>query len=166
MLVTRVRDFIGGHLVAEFRGQGNQRIGAVDAKSLYEWYQRFDDVENLLRDLNRKENCDISAAGAAEIYNLAASRNGMDFVEHNKALCMLSILIDTHLLQEITARLPGRIDSAATSFASVSDLSNAMRRASVAHGEHKKRIGKADANWPDWYAEYMVREQSGGELPQ
>src|SRR5271155_3508124 len=70
------------------------------------------------------------------------------------------------LLQEITARLPGRIDSAATSFASASDLASAMRRASAAHGEHEKRIGKADANWPDWYAEYMVREQSGGELPQ
>ena len=70
------------------------------------------------------------------------------------------------LFQEITARLPGRIDSAATTFASVSDLANAMRRASVAHGEHEKRIGKADANWPDWYAAYMVAEQAGKELPQ
>jgi catechol 2,3-dioxygenase-like lactoylglutathione lyase family enzyme len=69
------------------------------------------------------------------------------------------------LFQEITARLPGRIDSAATTFASVKDLANAMRRASVAHGEHEKRIGAADANWPDWYAEYLVREQSGEKLP-
>jgi catechol 2,3-dioxygenase-like lactoylglutathione lyase family enzyme len=70
------------------------------------------------------------------------------------------------LFQEITARLPGRIDSAETKFASVKDLANAMRRASVAHGEHEKRIGAADANWPDWYAEYMVREQSGEKLPE
>ncbi len=70
------------------------------------------------------------------------------------------------LFQEITARLPGRIDSAATSFASVSDLANAMRRAEAAHGEHEKRTGKADANWPDWYAAYMVAEQSGKDLPQ
>ena len=70
------------------------------------------------------------------------------------------------LFQEITARLPGRIDSAATTFASVKDLAEAMRRASVAHGEHEKRIGAADANWPDWYAEYMVREQSGEKLPE
>ena len=70
------------------------------------------------------------------------------------------------LLQEITTRLPGRIDSSTTNFASVSDLANAMRRASVAHGEHEKRIGQADPNWPDWYAEYMVREQNGQELPQ
>jgi catechol 2,3-dioxygenase-like lactoylglutathione lyase family enzyme len=70
------------------------------------------------------------------------------------------------LFQEITARLPGRIDSAATTFASVSDLASAFRRAAAAHGEHEKRIGAADPNWPDWYAEYMVREQSGQELPQ
>ena len=70
------------------------------------------------------------------------------------------------LLQEITTRLPGRIDSAATTFGSASDLAEAMRRASVAHGEHEQRIGEADANWPDWYAAYMAAEQSGEELPK
>jgi catechol 2,3-dioxygenase-like lactoylglutathione lyase family enzyme len=69
------------------------------------------------------------------------------------------------LFQEVTTRLPGRVDHAATSFASVSDLAAAMRRASAAHGEHEKRIGAADANWPDWYARYMVAEQAGTELP-
>ena len=70
------------------------------------------------------------------------------------------------LFQEITTRLPGRIDPAATSFASATDLASALRRAEAAHGEHEKRIGKADPNWPDWYAEYMVHEQAGEELPQ
>jgi len=69
------------------------------------------------------------------------------------------------LFQEITTRLPGRVEAAATSFASASDLADAMRRASAAHGEHEKRIGQADANWPDWYARYMVAEQAGTELP-
>jgi catechol 2,3-dioxygenase-like lactoylglutathione lyase family enzyme len=69
------------------------------------------------------------------------------------------------LLQEITARLPGRVEAAATSFSSVSDLASAMRRASVAHGEHEKRTGEADPDWPDWYAAYMVAEQAGTELP-
>jgi len=69
------------------------------------------------------------------------------------------------LLQEITTRLPGRVDPATTSFGSASDLASAMRRASIAHGEHEKRIGQADANWPDWYARYMVAEQAGTELP-
>jgi len=70
------------------------------------------------------------------------------------------------LLQEVTTRLPGRIDSATTAFGSASDLANAMRRASVAHGEHEKRMGgEYDVNWPDWYAAYMVAEQAGTELP-
>ena len=71
------------------------------------------------------------------------------------------------LFQEITNRLPGRVDPATTSFASASDLASALRRASEAHGEHEKRNGgQRDENWPDWYAEYMVREQAGEELPQ
>jgi predicted enzyme related to lactoylglutathione lyase len=69
------------------------------------------------------------------------------------------------LLQEITTRLPGRIDPAATSFASASDLSKALQRAAAAHGEHEARIGREDPDWPDWYAEYIVREQAGEELP-
>ena len=70
------------------------------------------------------------------------------------------------LFQEVTMRLPGRIDSATTSFASASDLASALRRAAAAHGQHEARKGQADKNWPDWYAEYMVREQSGKDLPQ
>src|SRR5947207_6342427 len=70
------------------------------------------------------------------------------------------------LVQEITTRLPGRIDSAATTFNSVSNLSSALRRAEAAHGEHEKRTGQRDTNWPDWYARYMVAEQAGTELPQ
>jgi len=70
------------------------------------------------------------------------------------------------LLQEITTRLPGRVDSAATSFGSASDLASAFRRAEAAHGEHEKRTGgQRDENWPDWYAAYMVAEQAGMELP-
>jgi catechol 2,3-dioxygenase-like lactoylglutathione lyase family enzyme len=70
------------------------------------------------------------------------------------------------LLQEITTRLPGRIDLAETTFASVNTLASALRRAEAAHGEHEKRIGQHDANWPDWYAAYMVAEQTGQKLPQ
>ncbi len=70
------------------------------------------------------------------------------------------------LLQEVTTRLPGRIDSGMTTFASANDLASALRRAEAAHGEHEKRTGQRDANWPAWYAAYMVAEQSGKELPQ
>jgi hypothetical protein len=68
------------------------------------------------------------------------------------------------LFQEITARLPGRVDGD-TTFTSSTELASALRRAAAAHGEHEKRIGKQDADWPDWYAEYIVREQAGKELP-
>ena len=70
------------------------------------------------------------------------------------------------LFQEITTRLPGRIDATATTFASANDLASAFRRAEAAHGEHEKRTGQRDANWPEWYAAYMVAEQSGKDLPQ
>ncbi|HVU92366.1 MAG TPA: VOC family protein [Jatrophihabitans sp.] len=69
------------------------------------------------------------------------------------------------LMQEITTRLPGRVDPAATTFASTSDLAAALRRAAAAHGEHEARTGQEDPNWPDWYADYLVREQAGVELP-
>jgi hypothetical protein len=69
------------------------------------------------------------------------------------------------LLQEVTDRLPGRLDPDITSFNSALDLAGALRRAATAHGEHEKRIGRTDPNWPDWYAGYMVRERSGQELP-
>ena len=68
------------------------------------------------------------------------------------------------LIQEVTRRLPGRVE-AATAFASAADLEDALRRAAAAHGEHEKRTGQADENWPDWYARYMVAEQAGTELP-
>ena len=69
------------------------------------------------------------------------------------------------LLQEITNRLPGRIDTGVTSFGSAGDLASALRRAAAAHGVHETRIGGPDANWPDWYAKYMAAEQAGTELP-
>jgi len=70
------------------------------------------------------------------------------------------------ILQEITQRLPGRIDSGVTSYGSVSDLIAALIRAATAHGEHEKRIGAADPEWPVWYAAYMAAEQAGAELPK
>ena len=69
------------------------------------------------------------------------------------------------LLQEVTARLPGRVDADGTTFTSPAELASALRRAEAAHGEHEKRTGKRDEDWPNWYAEYIVREQAGKPLP-
>ena len=70
------------------------------------------------------------------------------------------------LLQQVTQRLPGRVDGNSTNFSSSADLAAALRRAAMAHGEHEKRTGGHDANWPDWYAEHIAREQAGKPLPE
>jgi GDP-D-mannose 3', 5'-epimerase len=99
MVVTGGGGFIGGNLVADLRRQGFEKIRSVDIKPLHEWYQQFDDVENLVLDLNLKESCEQAARQAHTVFNLAANMGGMGFNENNKALCMLSVLINTHMLQ-------------------------------------------------------------------
>src|SRR5215212_9309611 len=91
--------FIGGHLVARLREEGFTRIRSVDVKPLEQWYQTFDDVENVVADLQLRDECQAACRGASEVYNLACDMGGMGFIENNKALCMLSVLINTHLLQ-------------------------------------------------------------------
>jgi catechol 2,3-dioxygenase-like lactoylglutathione lyase family enzyme len=123
---------------------------------------------------NIKAACDVLVAAGVEVGEVfhlspAGAVPGPD--PENRSYGSFALFSDpdgnTWLLQEITTRRPGRIDSAATSFASASDLASAFRRAEAAHGEHEKRTGgQRDENWPDWYAAYMVAEQSGGELPQ
>jgi nucleoside-diphosphate-sugar epimerase len=90
--------FIGGHLVADLLRQGHRNIRAVDIKPFSEWYQRFPEVENLQLDLQDKSACETSLRGARIVYNLAADMGGMGFIENNRCLCMLSVLINTHLL--------------------------------------------------------------------
>lgn len=90
--------FIGGHLVRELRRQGYARIRSVDIKPQTQWYQRFDDVDNLVLDLQDSEACETAVQGANQVYNLAADMGGMGFIELNKARCMLSVLINTNLL--------------------------------------------------------------------
>jgi nucleoside-diphosphate-sugar epimerase len=99
ILVAGGGGFIGGHLVAYFRNHGYKRIRSVDVKPLNEWYQVFDDVENVQADLKLRDVCQNACRGASEVYNLAADMGGMGFIENNKALCMLSVLINTHVLQ-------------------------------------------------------------------
>jgi GDP-D-mannose 3', 5'-epimerase len=98
IVVCGAGGFIGGHLVSDLRRQGYTRIRAVDVKPPDEWYQRFPDVQNLVLDLKDKANCYAAVQGSAQVYNLAADMGGMGFIETHKALCMLSVLINTHLL--------------------------------------------------------------------
>jgi GDP-D-mannose 3', 5'-epimerase len=98
ILVAGGGGFIGGHLVADLLRRGFTNIRSVDIKPIDDWYQVFDGVENLVADLKEKEACRDACRGAREVYNLAADMGGMGFIENNKALCMLSVLINTHLL--------------------------------------------------------------------
>ena len=113
----------------------------------------------------------LAAAGieVSEVYHLGPGGRADGLDPDRRSYSSRAVVRDpdgnTWLVQEVTTRLPGRIDASATSFGSVSDLANAMRRAEAAHGEHEKRTGQADANWPDWYASYMIAEQAGTKLP-
>jgi catechol 2,3-dioxygenase-like lactoylglutathione lyase family enzyme len=114
---------------------------------------------------------ELATAGVKvdEVYHLSAEgRSDGPDPEHGSYRSYASFSDpdgNSWLLQEVTTRLPGRVDAASTSFGTASDLASAMRRASVAHGEHEKRTGERDENWPAWYAAYMVAEQAGTALP-
>jgi nucleoside-diphosphate-sugar epimerase len=95
--------FIGGHLVSSLRARGFRRIRSVDVKPLDQWYQRLPEVENRVLDLSDREACRQAVRDVRQVYNLAADMGGMGFIENNKALCMLSVLINTHLLLESRA---------------------------------------------------------------
>jgi nucleoside-diphosphate-sugar epimerase len=103
ILVCGAGGFIGGHLVADLLRRGHRRVRAVDIKPFDEWYQRMPQAENLRLDLQDKTKCETAVRGADQVYNLAADMGGMGFIEANKGLCMLSVLINTHLLMAARA---------------------------------------------------------------
>src|SRR5580704_11545446 len=90
--------FIGGYLVSHLLQQGHRNVRSIDVKPLGEWYQVFEGAENVVADLKELDACRAACEGATTVYNLAADMGGMGFIENNKALCMLSVLINTHLL--------------------------------------------------------------------
>src|SRR5678815_5382848 len=98
IVVCGAGGFIGGHLVGDLLRQGRRNIRAVDQKPFDDWYQIFPEVENLQLDLQQREACETSVRDATQVYKLAADMGGMGFIENNRALCMLSVLINTHLV--------------------------------------------------------------------
>jgi GDP-D-mannose 3',5'-epimerase len=98
VVVCGAGGFIGGHLVKALQANGAAEIRAVDCKPVDEWYQRTAGVENLSLDLKDKRNCFLAAEGADAVFQLAADMGGMGFIENNRALCMLSVLVNTHML--------------------------------------------------------------------
>jgi GDP-D-mannose 3', 5'-epimerase len=98
VVVTGAGGFIGGHLIGDLRRLGCQSVRAVDVKPIGEWHQSFADADNRQLDLRDRKACDEAAAGASEIYNLACDMGGMGFIETHKAECMISVLVNTHML--------------------------------------------------------------------
>src|SRR5277367_3247524 len=149
--------FIGGALVASLREQGYKHIRAVDIKPLGHWYQRFTDVENLVLDLNEKENCEIAARGAHDIYNLAANMGGMGFIEHNKALCMLSVLINTHMLQAAMKHGVSRYFYASSACVYNGDRQKSFEAPSLKEEDAYPALAEDGYGWEKLFSERMCR---------
>src|ERR1700680_3633251 len=156
-VVTGAGGFIGGSLVAALRQQHRAPIRAVDVKPLDDWYQRFDDVENLALDLNLKENCETVAHGAYEIYNLAANMGGMGFIEANKALCMLSVLINTHMLQAALKNGTKRFFYASSACVYNGDKQKTFEAPSLKEEDAYPALAEDGYGWEKLFSERMCR---------
>src|SRR5271169_3578751 len=157
ILVAGAGGFIGGALVALLRKQGYRDLRAVDVKPFDEWYQRFDDVENLSLDLNLKENCETAAKGAVEIYNLAANMGGMGFIEQNKALCMLSVLINTHMLQAALLHGTKRFFYASSACVYNADKQKTFEAPSLKEEDAYPALAEDGYGWEKLFSERMCR---------
>jgi GDP-D-mannose 3',5'-epimerase len=157
VVVTGAGGFIGGNFVAWLRAQGCQRIRAVDVKPAGEWYQQFSDVENLCLDLNQKENCERAADGASDIYNLAANMGGMGFIEQNKALCMLSVLINTHMLQAAVKHRVKRYFYASSACVYNGDKQKTFEAPSLKEEDAYPALAEDGYGWEKLFSERMCR---------
>ena len=149
--------FIGGHLVADLLAQGHQRIRAVDIKPMDEWYQLFPGVENLQLDLADKRACETAARDAAVVYNLAADMGGMGFIENNRALCMLSVLINTHLLMAAQAAGVQRYFYASSACVYAADKQSAELGIPLRESDAYPALPEDGYGWEKLFSERMCR---------
>lgn len=157
IVVTGAGGFIGGSLIAALRARGYTSIRAVDLKPRGTWYQEFDDVENLTLDLNLIENCETAARGASEIYNLAANMGGMGFIEHNKALCMLSVLINTHMLQAALKHGAQRFFYSSSACVYNADKQKTFEAPSLKEEDAYPAMAEDGYGWEKLFSERMCR---------
>jgi GDP-D-mannose 3',5'-epimerase len=156
-VVTGAGGFIGGALVASLREQGCKPIRAVDIKPVNEWYQLFNDVENVSLDLNLKETCEIASNGAKEIYNLAANMGGMGFIENNKALCMLSVLINTQMLQAAQKLGVERYFYSSSACVYNADKQESFEAPSLKEADAYPALAEDGYGWEKLFSERMCR---------
>jgi len=157
VVVAGAGGFIGGNLISTLRTQGHKRIRGVDTKPLEEWYQHFDDVENLSLDLNLRENCEIASKDAYEVYNLAANMGGMGFIERNRALCMLSVLINTHMLQAALKYGVKRFFYSSSACVYNGDKQKAFEAPSLKEADAYPALAEDGYGWEKLFSERMCR---------
>ena len=157
VVVTGAGGFIGGNLVSALRARGHKRLRAVDGKPFDEWYQRFDDVENLSLDLKLKEHCETAAKGAHEIYNLAANMGGMGFIERNKALCMLSVLVNTHMLEAALTHGVDKFFYASSACVYNGDKQKTFEAPSLKEEDAYPALAEDGYGWEKLFSERMCR---------
>jgi nucleoside-diphosphate-sugar epimerase len=157
ILVTGAGGFIGGALISVLRNQGHRDIRGVDNKPFDHWYQRFEDVENVSLDLNLKEDCERAAEGASDIYNLAANMGGMGFIEANKALCMLSVLINTHMLQAARKHGVRRFFYASSACVYNGDKQKTFKAPSLKEEDAYPALAEDGYGWEKLFSERMCR---------
>jgi nucleoside-diphosphate-sugar epimerase len=157
ILVAGAGGFIGGALLSVLRKLGYRDLRGVDIKPFDQWYQRFDDVENLSLDLNLKENCERAAEGASDIYNLAANMGGMGFIEANKALCMLSVLINTHMLQAALNHRAERFFYASSACVYNGDKQKTFEAPSLKEADAYPALAEDGYGWEKLFSERMCR---------
>jgi len=149
--------FIGGHLVADLLRQGHRRIRVVDVKPFDEWYQLSPEVENLRMDLQEKEACDVASRDAAVVYNLAADMGGMGFIENNRALCMLSVLINTHLLMAARKYGVDHFFYASSACVYAADKQAAERNTPLKESDAYPAMPEDGYGWEKLFSERMCR---------
>jgi len=157
IVVAGAGGFIGGHLVASLRRQGFTRIRPVDIKPFDQWHQCYDDAENLQLDLRERDNCVWACHDAVEVYNLAADMGGMNFIAHNKTLCMLSVLINTHMLMAARDAGAYRYFYASSSCVYNTDRENCRDGHAIVESDAYPAMPQDGYGWEKLFSERMCR---------
>ena len=157
VVVTGAGGFIGGHLVAELLSRGHQRVRAVDRKPLDDWHQLHDGVENLVADLNHREACDRACEGVARVFQLAADMGGMGFIETHKADCMLSVLINSHMLIAARGAAVARYFYASSACVYAADRQTDTRVTPLREADAYPAMPEDGYGWEKLFSERMCR---------
>jgi GDP-D-mannose 3',5'-epimerase len=160
VLVAGAGGFIGGHLVARVRSDPTLQVRAVDVKPVADWYQQFSNVENMVLDLREIDACRQASAGMTDVYNLAADMGGMGFIENNKALCMLSVLINTHLLQAAKSAGVERYFFASSACVYAADKQTSEDVAPLNEADAYPAMPEDGYGWEKLFSERMCRHFS------